>query len=169
MALPSSAILGSAAFVVAAAAGLVVLASTAAADSTGAPRGDSLVAQGADAWERASAASGGVTEPPRRPEPVRRGHDARRPDAVPKVFVEVYNNSGVSGLAAAKARMLDGAGWNVAATDNWYGDIPENTVYYPPALAEPAKRLAKVLHLSRIRPAVSPMQFDRLTVILTSP
>jgi hypothetical protein len=95
-------------------------------------------------------------------------HD-RRPDPVPKVFVEVYNNSGVTGLAADKAKILERAGWNVAATDNWYGNIPDNTVYYPAALHRQANRLAKVLQITRLRPAVSPMQFDRLTVIFTSP
>ena len=86
---------------------------------------------------------------------------------MPKVFVEVYNNSGITGLAADKARALEQAGWNVAATDNWYGDIPANTVYYPARLQGSARDLAKTLHITRTRPAVSPMQFDRLTVIFT--
>ena len=84
-----------------------------------------------------------------------------------KVYVEVYNNSGITGLAATKARQLERAGWNVAATDNWYGNIPANTVYYPARLEDSARDLAKTLHITRTRPAVSPMQFDRLTVIYT--
>jgi LytR cell envelope-related transcriptional attenuator len=91
------------------------------------------------------------------------------PDRTPQVLVEVYNNSGVTGLAAKRARLLEGAGWKVAATDNWYGDIPANTVYYPPRLHADARRLAKVLGILRLRPAVAPMQFDRLTVIFTQP
>lgn len=90
-------------------------------------------------------------------------------DAAPHVLVEVYNNSGVSGLAAQKASLLESAGWNVAATDNWYGDIPSNTVYYPSQLHADARKLAKVLGVVRLRPAVAPMQFDRLTVIFTAP
>lgn len=90
------------------------------------------------------------------------------PDAVPTVLVEVYNNSGITGLAAQRAAVLQGAGWNVAATDNWYGNIPANTVYYPPQLRDEAVRLAKVLGVQRLVPAVAPMQFDRLTVIFTS-
>jgi len=87
---------------------------------------------------------------------------------VPAVLVEVYNNSGISGLAADKAALLQDAGWNVAATDNWYGDIVSSTVYYPDGMKSQAARLAKELRITRLRPAISPMQFDRLTVILTS-
>jgi len=87
---------------------------------------------------------------------------------VPAVLVEVYNNSGISGLAADKAAALQNAGWNVAATDNWYGDIAANTVYYPDGLRLQGSRLAKELRITRLRPSVSPMQFDRLTVIFTS-
>ena len=168
MALPSSVILASAGFVVAASAGLVVMASSAAAESTDTPAGSSVVSQAvAVAGERKVRPP--VQEPRVAGEPARGGSPGRRHDAVPKVFVEVYNNSGVSGLAATKARVLEGAGWNVAATDNWYGDIPATTVYYPPKLEAEAKRLAKLLDVTRLRPAVSPMRFDRLTVIFTSP
>jgi hypothetical protein len=94
--------------------------------------------------------------------------EPKRPDVVPEVFVEVFNNSGITGLAASTATRLEAAGWNVASTDNWYGNIPDNTVYYPDGMRDEATKLAKVLHFDRMRPAVSPMQFDRLTVILTS-
>ena len=87
---------------------------------------------------------------------------------VPKTLVEIYNNAGITGLASAKADLLQGAGWNVAGADNWYGDIPANTVYYPPGLRPAADRLAAVLGVRRLRPAVAPMQFDRLTVIFTT-
>jgi LytR cell envelope-related transcriptional attenuator len=88
--------------------------------------------------------------------------------AVPKALVEIYNNAGITGLAAAKADLLQGAGWKVAGADNWYGDIPANTVYYPPGLRRAADRLATVLGVQRLRPAVAPMMFDRLTVIFTT-
>ncbi len=87
---------------------------------------------------------------------------------IPAVLVEVYNNSGISGLAAAKAAVLQDAGWNVAATDNWYGDIAANTVYYPDGRRAQASQLADEMGITRLRPAVSPMQFDRLTVIFTA-
>ena len=92
----------------------------------------------------------------------------KEPQPESKVLVDVFNNSGITGLASDKAALLQGAGWNVAGTDDWYGDIPASTVYYPPKLRQDARRLAKVLHVERLHPAVAPMQFDRLTVIFTS-
>ena len=93
---------------------------------------------------------------PQKPE-VRRGD----------VYVEVYNNSGISGLAGATAGRLSGAGWQVVGSDNWYGTIPASTVYYPARLEAAAKLLARDIGIARLRPAISPMRFDRLTVILT--
>jgi hypothetical protein len=92
-----------------------------------------------------------------------------RADVVPKVLVEVFNNTGVTGLAGTQAALLRGAGWNVAAVDNWHGDIPADTVYYPPQLRHAGHELAAVLHIHRLRPAVTPMEFDRLTVIYSRP
>jgi hypothetical protein len=87
---------------------------------------------------------------------------------VPSTLVVVFNNTGVPGLAAQKATVLRNAGWNVAATDNWYGSIPADTVYYPPSLEAQAKQLAATLHITRLHAAVAPMQFDRLTVIIAT-
>jgi hypothetical protein len=84
------------------------------------------------------------------------------------VFVEVYNNSGITGLATEAAQTAGGAGWNVVGSDNWYGTIPASTVYYPPRLAVAAKALGRDLGIGRLQPAVDPMRFDRLTVILTA-
>ncbi len=56
----------------------------------------------------------------------------------------------------------------MVGSDNWYGTIPVSTVYYPPRLRAAAKQLARDLGITRLMPAVPPMQFDRLTVILTS-
>ena len=83
------------------------------------------------------------------------------------VYVEVYNNSGISGLAGSTSRRASGAGWNVVGSDNWYGTIPASTVYYPQRLHTAAKLLARDLGIERLRPAIAPMRFDRLTVILT--
>ena len=55
-----------------------------------------------------------------------------------KVYVEVYNNSGVTGLAGEVAASATQAGWQVVGSDNWYGTIPASTVYYPPKLARAA-------------------------------
>jgi len=84
------------------------------------------------------------------------------------VYVEVYNNSGISGLAGSTANLIAGAGWQVLGSDNWYGAIPASTVYYPGRLHLEARRLAKDLGIGRVKPAISPMGFDRLTVILTA-
>ena len=84
-----------------------------------------------------------------------------------RTYVEVYNNSGITGLADRTARRAAGAGWQVVGSDNWYGTIPASTVYYPPRLAAQARLLGKDLGINRLRPAVAPMRFDRLTVILT--
>ena len=107
-------------------------------------------------------------EPPRettKPKPKPRPQDQVRRG---EVYVEVYNNSGISGLAGSAADRLSGAGWQVVGSDNWYGTIPASTVYYPERLQTEAKLLAKDLGVKRLKPAISPMRFDRLTVILTA-
>ncbi|MGI8576647.1 MAG: LytR C-terminal domain-containing protein [Nocardioidaceae bacterium] len=159
MALPSAVTLGSLTLVVAAGVGLVVVSSNADEKPQHHQVSHSAVAPSPRAPSTSTRA---VTKTAQHPRP-------RASDAVPTVLVEVFNNSGVTGLAATKAAVLQGAGWNVAATDNWYGNIPANTVYYPAKLQTAARQLAKTLHITRLRPAVSPMQFDRLTVIFTSP
>jgi hypothetical protein len=90
--------------------------------------------------------------------PVRRGD----------TFVEVFNNSGISGLAGSTAARAQGAGWRVVGSDNWYGTIPATTVYFPPGQERQAGLLGKDLGIARIKPAIPPMGGDRLTVILTS-
>ncbi|HSE09829.1 MAG TPA: LytR C-terminal domain-containing protein [Nocardioidaceae bacterium] len=103
-----------------------------------------------------------ITQKPS-PKPKPKKPTVRRGD----VYVEVYNNSGISGLAGDTASKLSGAGWQVVGSDNWYGTIPSSTVYYPQRLAPAAKMLARDLGIKRLKPAISPMRFDRLTVILT--
>jgi hypothetical protein len=85
-----------------------------------------------------------------------------------KVYVEVYNNSGITGLAGSTAARASDAGWQVVGADNWYGTIPASTVYYPQRLEAAAKVLALDLGISRVVPAIEPMDLDRLTVILTA-
>ncbi len=86
-----------------------------------------------------------------------------------KVVVEVFNNSGITGLAGTVAGRATNAGWQVVGSDNWYGTIPTSTVYYPPRLAAAGHLLALDLGIHRVMPAVTPMRLDRLTVILTGP
>jgi hypothetical protein len=95
---------------------------------------------------------------PKKP-PVQRG----------EVYVEVYNNSGITGLAGTVADRAGDIGWAVVGSDNWYGTIPSTTVYYPKKLERAAKKLALDLGVQRTAPAVDPMRQDRLTLILTEP
>jgi hypothetical protein len=86
-----------------------------------------------------------------------------------KVYVVVFNNSNVQGLAGRVAAKAGQIGWQVVGADNWYGTIPTTTVYYPPRLERAGKLLALDLGIQRTAPAVDPMRLDRLTVILTAP
>ena len=85
-----------------------------------------------------------------------------------EVYVEVYNNSGITGLAGQDAGTAAEVGWQVVGSDNWYGTIPSSTVYYPPRLQEAATMLARDLGIARVEPAAGDMRLDRLTVILTA-
>ena len=84
-----------------------------------------------------------------------------------KVYVVVFNNSGITGLAGRVAAQTSRIGWQVVGADNWYGTIPASTVYYPKRLEREGKLLALDLGIQRTAPAVDPMRLDRLTVILT--
>jgi hypothetical protein len=104
-----------------------------------------------------------------KPEPKPGSKPTRRKPAVRRgeVVVEVYNNSGITGLAGRVAGRTSDVGWQVVGSDNWVGTIPSSTVYFPPRLAEAGRVLARDLGIERVMPAVEPMRFDRLTVILT--
>ena len=85
-----------------------------------------------------------------------------------KVYVEIYNNSGITGLAGATADRAAGVGWQVVGSDNWVGTIPVSTVYFPERLKPAAVLLGRDLGIERLMPAVPPMRLDGLTVILTA-
>lgn len=84
------------------------------------------------------------------------------------VYVEIYNTTSITGLAAQTADRLEAAGWEVVVTANWYDDVAESTVYYGPELRAKAQRLARTLEIHRVRPAVQPMRSLRVTVLLAS-
>jgi len=84
------------------------------------------------------------------------------------VYVEVFNNSGIKGLAAVTASKATTVGWAVVGEDNWYGVVPTTTVYFPPRLKAAGKQLALDLGIKRTSPAVGEMKRDRLTIILTT-
>jgi LytR cell envelope-related transcriptional attenuator len=106
-----------------------------------------------------------------KPEPKPEPKPKPKPPAVErgKVHVEVYNNSGITGLAGEVAAEAGAMGWKVVGSDNWYGTIPTNSVYFPSKLKAAAKQLALDLGIERTAPAVDPMRGDGLTVILTAP
>ena len=85
-----------------------------------------------------------------------------------EVYVEVYNNSGIKGLAATTAAKATQIGWSVVGEDNWYGAVPASTVYSPPRLQAAGRQLALDIGIARTAPAVGAMKHDRLTVILTA-
>jgi hypothetical protein len=121
--------------------------------------------------EPAASTPPATSAPPPTQEPVAAPKPTKAPPTtaeLPRAFVEVYNNSGITGLADATAAKVEDAGWKVVGVDNWYGKIPESTVYYPKKLKAQAEKLAADLKVDRVRPAIEPMKFDRLTVILTS-
>ena len=84
-----------------------------------------------------------------------------------KVYVVVFNNSNVGGLAGRVAAKASQIGWQVVGSDNWYGTIPASTVYFPARLKAQARLLGKDLGITRLKPTIAPMRGDRLTVILT--
>lgn len=160
MPLPSSLTLGSLAFVVVAGVGLVSVSSSASED----PEESGPAAAAPPTHRRDPSRAQPANKHQREPQGSAR---AKPDDAVPKMLVAVYKNSGITGLGERKSALLEGAGWQVAETDNWYGEIVANTVYYPPHHKPQAEQLAKVLGVTRLMPSVAPMQFDRLTVIFT--
>ena len=100
--------------------------------------------------------------PQGRPKPIKR--EVKRGD----VYVEVYNNSGITGLAGSYASTATDVGWQVVGSDNWYGTVPGSTVYYPDRLETAGKLLALDLGITRVLPATGSMRLDRLTVVLTA-
>jgi len=157
IAVSSPLVLLSAAAVVLAGAGFV---------ATGGPRHDEAapVSSRVSAATSAAPRSAPATTPRRTPGKPHHARVVRRGDT----YVEVFNNSGIKGLAASTAARAQGAGWQVVGSDNWYGTIAASTVYYPAPLHAQARLLAEDLGITRIRPVIAPMRGDRLTVILTS-
>ncbi len=146
-------------------AGAVALAAVAFVATGGdrsapeAPRAASATPATTPAGPARTARTPVLTHRTRAPRPV-----VRRADT----YVEVFNNSGISGLAGRTAARAQGAGWQVVGSDNWYGTIPASTVYYPARLRPAAVLLGKDLGIARLKEAIAPMRGDRLTVVLTS-
>ena len=60
-----------------------------------------------------------------------------------EVYVSVFNNTNISGLAGATASRIGSAGWQVTGSDNWVGTIPATTIYYPPRFKDAADLLSR--------------------------
>ena len=118
---------------------------------------ESSAASSPAATPKASESATPKPKPKPKPKPIQRDD----------YYVEVYNNSGITGLAGTVGDKATGAGWKVVGTDNWYGSVPTNTVYYPPKMSRVAKQLALDLGIDRTAAADGAMKLDRLTVILT--
>ncbi len=120
---------------------------------------------------RVSTAQVASAEPTQQVEPVVPPSETPKPKPRVKrgeVYVEVFNNSGIKGLAATTAARATEVGWAVVGEDNWYGVIPTTTVYYPPRLKMAGEQLALDLGIKRTSIAVGLMKMDRLTIILTT-
>ena len=78
------------------------------------------------------------------------------------------NQTGVAGLAARVKERLEAGGWTVTGIDDFRGNVPATTVYYPRGLQAAARALmAQFPEIGRIRPAFSGISTTQLTVILS--
>ena len=120
-------------------AGLVIIAD----NPDKAPDDEATTAQNTPSKDAGKAPSA-TPSPTTKPEvkPVKRGD----------TYVTIFNNTRVKGLAGGVADKAKGAGWNVVATDNWYGTVDGTAVYYPPRLKTAAEELGFDLGIKRIKP-----------------
>jgi hypothetical protein len=121
--------------------------------------------------EQQAAVLATTAKPTERPVTLEKVKPTKKPEPVVKrteIYVSVYNNSNITGLAGSTAARIGGAGWQVTGSDNWYGTIPATTIYYPPNFKDAAELLSDDIGVQRLMPAVDPMSMDRLTVILTA-
>lgn len=85
-----------------------------------------------------------------------------------RASVIVLNQTGVAGLAARVKERLEAGGWTVTGIDDFRGNVPATTVYYPRGLQAAARALmAQFPEIGRIRPAFSGISTTQLTVILS--
>ena len=114
-----------------------------------------------------SATHTATTSPTPTPTHTHSHHATASPEPVRTAPVVVFNQTGVSGLAATFAGKLTQKGWHVTAVDNWVGTVPSSTVYYRPGGEAAARTLQHDFPvIGRLRPAVTGMPTSGLTVIL---
>jgi hypothetical protein len=100
---------------------------------------------------------------------VRDGTAAPQPTAsARKAPVLVLNASSVDGLAARTEEALLDAGWPVAGTENWSGEVATTTLFYPEKLLPAAETLARTFpQIKTLSPTRNGMSDDQLTLVLT--
>jgi hypothetical protein len=81
--------------------------------------------------------------------------------------VDVLNQSAAGGSAHQTADRLRTLGWRIGRVDDFFGNISETTVYFPPGMRAEARQLRRDLPGSpRLQPAFSTLSPRRLSVIL---
>jgi len=83
--------------------------------------------------------------------------------------VSVLNNTTIANLATTYSQQVQQKGWTISGVGNWRGQIVSNTVYYPVGLEDQGRLLADDMGIDRVKPSISPMKSDRLTIILSGP
>lgn len=86
--------------------------------------------------------------------------------AVASVRVAVLNGTRIEGLAARTAADLGALGWDVPVVDDFVGDVPASTVFYPSGRVDAARALAAAVGVERVRPAPPAIPERRLTLVL---
>lgn len=81
--------------------------------------------------------------------------------------VGILNQTSIGGLAAQAQERLQAGGWEVPATGDWEGTVPETTVYYPEGMQAAAEALsAQFPEIGRVQPSFEGITQSRLVVIL---
>lgn len=93
-------------------------------------------------------------------EPVTADPEVREP-------LGVLNQTGEAGLEERASERFQDGGWEVAATSEFTGNVPETTVYVPEGMEEAADALvAQFPEIGRVRPNVEPFNDTRLVIVL---
>ncbi|MGH8826580.1 MAG: LytR C-terminal domain-containing protein [Jiangellaceae bacterium] len=98
--------------------------------------------------------------PPEQQGPVIAPPEVREP-------VGVLNQTSIGGLAAKAQERLQAGGWEVPATGDFVGTVPETTVYYPEGMQAAAEALsAQFPEIGRVQPSFEGLTQSRLVLIL---
>jgi hypothetical protein len=80
----------------------------------------------------------------------------------------VLNDSRIAGLAARAARDFHAAGWPIAGTGNYAGQVPRTTVFYAPGQRAAARLLmSRFPAITRLLPRFRGLPGSGLTVVVT--